>query len=186
MSDLFGATTAAEVEECLARGKDIEQESMIEVRKDVDSMQTPLTNSIMRGNKQVFFSLLQHGANPNHNPPESIKPIQMAAAEGWKDMVEALVKAGADVNERRGGAGTPLLIAAVSGAVDVTEGLLALGADPDTMSNGWTPLIKACLKGNLKKVGIAAAMLGHPQVVFLEVLFSHILLLSLFANEQIR
>jgi ankyrin repeat protein len=105
--------------------------------------QTPLISSIKRGNKQVFFSLLQHGADPNHSPPDSMKPIQWAASEGWKDMVEALVKAGADVNENEGGEGTPLFIAAEKGAVDVTEGLLALGADTEIKDgvNGNTPLM---------------------------------------------
>jgi hypothetical protein len=62
MSDLFTATTAAEVEECLARGDNLEEE------RERMGKQTPLISSIKRGNKQVFFSLLQHGANPNHSP----------------------------------------------------------------------------------------------------------------------
>ena len=123
MSDLFTATTAAEVEECLARGDDLEEE-----RKVMWFNQTPLISSIRRGNKQVFSSLLQHGADPNHGPQGLRKPIQEAADEGWKDMVEALVKAGADVNENEGRCGTPLFFAAHKGALDVTEGLLALGA----------------------------------------------------------
>ena len=145
MSDLFTATTASEVEECLARGDKLEQER----REGRWDKQTPLISSIKRGNKQVFFSLLQHGADPNHNPPGDWKPIQWAAFEGWKDMVEALVKAGADVNENEREKRAPLWIAAEKGAVDVTEGLLALGADTEiTDEEGWTPLMVACKKGH--------------------------------------
>ena len=147
MSDLFTATTSAEVEECLARGDNLEEE-----REGKWKGETPLISSIKRGNKQVFFSLLQHGADPSKAHKIIKKPIQWAASEGWKDMVEALVKAGANINENEGGWGTretSLHIAAEKGAVDVTEGLLALGAEKETRdANGHTPLMKACEKGH--------------------------------------
>ncbi len=118
MTDLFTAITSSEVEECVARGDKLEA-----VRKIDFVEQTPLIHSIRRGNKAVFLSLLQHGANPNYKSRWTLRPIQWAASEGWKDMVEALVKAGADVNEK-GGRGCPLHYAARNGSVDVTEGLL--------------------------------------------------------------
>jgi len=116
MSDLFTATTAAEVEKALARGEDIEKE---------ENNMTPLTFACKRGELEVVDCLLNHGADPNHFNPGWMNSVQWAAREGHIAIVERLVRAGGDINDDQGRLGaTSLIYASREGHVDVVDCLL--------------------------------------------------------------
>ena len=160
MSDLFTATTAAQVEEALARGEDIEQTAFMEF--DVDGKMTsfrlnerayaatgaededeeeqeltPLTSACRRGELEVVDCLLKHGTDPKHCPSkyDSKGPIQWAAKEGHAAVLERLVRSGVSVNDNQGREGeTALMIASEEGHVDVVDCLLSLGADVNTVN----------------------------------------------------
>ena len=101
MSDLFTDTTAAQVEEALARGDDIEEERRIE-----GATMTPLVSACERGELEVVDCLLNHGADPKHCPPrERQGPLHLAAREGHAAIVERLIKGGADINDNLNGRG---------------------------------------------------------------------------------
>ena len=140
MSDLFTATTAAEVEEALSRGEDIEKE---------EGWKTPLASACQRGELEVVDCLLDHGANPNHCPLGSVGPIQMAAALGHAVIVKRLIRAGVEINNNQGGrASTALMFASVKGHIDVVDCLLSLGADTGAVSpTGRTALMMASERG---------------------------------------
>ncbi len=103
MSDLFTATTAAQVEESLARGDDIEKE--VSSHEDFSTFTiTPLISACKRGALEVVDSLLNHGADPHHCPKKmQMGPIQMAAFKGHVDIIQRLIKAGADINDNHDG-----------------------------------------------------------------------------------
>jgi len=149
MSDLFTATTAAEVEETLARGENIEH-----VQRDDDGESTPLESACKRGELEVVDCLLNHGAHPN-NPLQAWKgPIQIAAREGHVNIIERLVRAGADINDNRGPErDTPLIVASGEGHVDVVDYLLSLGANIDCVDViEATPLMWASINGHVDVV----------------------------------
>jgi len=144
---LFTANTAAQVEEALSKGKDIEEEGgWIKT--------TPLIRACQRGLLEVVECLLNHGADPNHFPRFSEPPMQVAAKNGHAAIVERLIRAGVDINDNRGGMGdTALILASQQGHVDVVDCLLSLGSNTET--TGWnnaTPLIAASEKGMIDVV----------------------------------
>ena len=147
MSDLFTATTAAQVEEALARGEDIEREQGFPVT-------TPLISACKRGELEVVDCLLNHGANVAHTPSGSESPIQWSAKNGHAAIVERLVRAGANINDNQGGEGwTTLAFASVEGHVDVVDCLSSLGADIEMRDVfGNTALMWASWKGRIDVV----------------------------------
>ena len=105
MSDLFTATTAAEVEEALARKHKLEATRPINY-----VIKTPLTSACERGKLEVVDCLLNHGADPNRTPRgSSWGPIHHAAQEGHAVIVECLVRAGANINDNHNEEGYPAL-----------------------------------------------------------------------------
>ena len=144
MSNLFTATTAAHVEEALARGEDIEEEN---------DNTTPLVSACKRGELEVVDSLLNHGADPTHRPRASKGPIQVAAQEGNADIVERLIKAGVGINDNQNGGSAALAIASEEGHVDVVDFLLSLGIDLEVRDGiGETALMRATRGGNFDVV----------------------------------
>jgi len=139
MSDLFTATTTAQIEEVLARGEDIEEE-----RGSLFTKTTPLISACERGEFEVVECLLNHGADPNHCPPFKCKPIRVASQEGHAAIAELLIRAGADINDNGGGEGSTALIIA---------SLLSLGADTETRDwDGKTALMATCSGGKVDVV----------------------------------
>jgi len=131
MSDLFTATTAAEVEEALTKGMKVEDvKVLVETEEDIlyideedeedeedededddddeerDDIErdTPLLSACRRGALQVVDCLINHGADVNRVTPSSLfAPIQLAAWKGHAAIVERLFRAGADINCNEGG-----------------------------------------------------------------------------------
>ena len=101
---------------------------------------TPLIQAIQAADSSRFRSrspgmlefLLNHGADPNFQPPEGISPLQMAASEGEAPLsvAKTLLRHGSRVDDRDDGGETALLIAAQreNGAAVIQE-LAAAGAD---------------------------------------------------------
>ena len=173
MSDLFTATTAAQVEEALAKGEDIEQLEQVlfdgegklikeEEMDDETKMMTaeeftmkPLTSACYRGELEVVDCLLNHGADPNLYPEEFWVPLHWASHSGHAAIVERLIKAGANINSNQGGEenDTPLIIASREGHVDVVDCLLSHGADIEaTASKSLTALMKSSRSGMIDVV----------------------------------
>ena len=159
MSDLFTATTAAQVEEALARGGDIEEER--------ERKETPLISAIRKGELEVVDCLLNHGANPRHRPAWFMGPIQLAATLGHAAIAERLVKAGADINDNEDGRGnTALIFAARNGFMDVVDCLLSLGANIEAKdSDERTALMTACHYGSIDVVDRLLAAGANPHVI---------------------
>ncbi len=127
MSDLFTATTAAEVAEALARGENAEKVAIltfdasgkvIKVEEDNERFgfvvskerMTPLTLACRRGTLKVADCLLKHGVSPHNCVPGRNRPIQVAAQRGNAAIVELLIRAGVDINDGDG-EDTPLILA---------------------------------------------------------------------------
>ena len=151
MADLFTATTAAEVEEALAR------------RKKIDALEgtpplSPLLSAIKRGELEVVDCLLNHGANFTRVVGPWC-PLQWAAWEGHAAIVERLIKAGAGINDnQQGRESTALILASHQGHVDVMDCLLSLGADTEAKDrSGETALMMACQEGRVDVVDLLLA-----------------------------
>jgi len=152
MVDLFTATTAAEVEQLLAKGKDIDA---LEGRP----LMTPLTSAIKRGELEVLECLLKHGASLSRSISGSWGPLQWAAWEGHTAIVDRLIKAGIDINDnQQGRESTALILASHQGHVDVMDLLLSLGADTEAKDrNGETALMMACQEGRVDVLDLLLA-----------------------------
>jgi len=151
MSDLFTATTAAQVESLIAStGDDVDS---YENPRGWSIRKTPLISAIKRGLPEVVDCLLNHGANVGRYFGRVVA-IHVAAQEGHADILERLVRAGADINDTRdGNVSPPLSIASQMGHVDVVDRLLSLGANVNTKNPfGVTSLMMASGQGRIDVV----------------------------------
>jgi len=165
--NLFTAITAAQVEEALTRGEEIEgikvlvetEEGFHHIDGEDDEWDedegegqerdTPLLSACRRGALEVVDCLINHGADVNRVTRSSpLVPIQLAAWKGHAAIVERLFRAGADINCNQGGLWMipALVLASQEGHVDVVDCLLSLGADTEAKdSYGMTALMMASL-----------------------------------------
>lgn len=79
--------------------------------------------------------LLNHGADPNLSPANSISPLMFAAINQFEDVAQLLISHGADVNLRMRNGDTALYEAAYIGSAALLTLLLLNGADP-TVTGG--------------------------------------------------
>lgn len=179
MFDLYTAATAAQVDECVARGENIEQ-----VRAGI----TPLISAFLRRNWAVFEALLRHGAKPTNNPLFD-GPVRWTPFLNQREWAEQkLVRLRDDITRNSPYLRQRILNAAEDGDESTVEMLLALGASPETKDQeGRSSIFRASFRGHLPVVHMllvaganvdnatncarrplmAAISQGHTDIVFL-------------------
>lgn len=92
---------------------------------------TPLINSLLDCNLEVFETLLAAGADVNLTHPRApcLSPLHIAACECSLDIVEKLLASGAAVNCRASNGSTPLMWAARGNQLAIMKRLVAAGAN---------------------------------------------------------
>ncbi len=90
-----------------------------------------LVESVLRGNPESLFLLLQRGADPNARAEGGMTALMFAAERGDLRLVKLLVLNGADVELTYLEKTTPLLIAVLNNHFEVAQFLLEKGADPN-------------------------------------------------------
>lgn len=117
---------------------------------------TPLDVAIEKGDKNMFFTLFNRGANVGMDPKGDGRRLYQAALTGHAEIVQALSRAGANTDASAaycgGRYGTALQAASVKGHINVVKVLIAPGADVACRnarkSDYITPLIGAICKGH--------------------------------------
>lgn len=110
---------------------------------------SPLCIALQKGHHNVVKLLLQHGANPDVNPPGAPTPLCIAALKGDIAAMQLLVEFGASVNLRSTNAISPIYAAAWGGSLEATDLLASEGADVNhPVSWGETPYGAARRKGH--------------------------------------
>ena len=114
---------------------------------------TELIDAARNGQDDLISSLLDLGANVNHEDRGGRTALLFAAAHGSADVVSLLIEHGADINHEDKYGETALLEAARSGSADVVSLLLEHGAGVNHERNdGRTALFEAALSGNIEMV----------------------------------
>ena len=90
-----------------------------------------LVESVLRGNPEALFLLLQRGANPNAKAEGGMTALMFAAERGDLRLVKLLVLNGADLELTYLEGTTPLLIAVLNDHFEIARFLLEKGADPN-------------------------------------------------------
>ena len=90
-----------------------------------------LVESVLRGNPDALFLLLQRGADPNAKAEGGMTALMFAVERGDLRLVKLLVLNGADLELTYLEKTTPLLIAVLNNHFEVAQFLLEKGADPD-------------------------------------------------------
>ena len=144
----FEVATAADVTRCLERGADLKALTEL-YRTDIEwefpAKWSPIHLALVYGGPDVVTTLLNAGADPNHElrgywrrtndfgrtaiAHMKLSPLHLAATSGSTRTVRALLNAGADVHARDFHKATPLHFATVSGSGDVAVMLMEAGAD---------------------------------------------------------
>ncbi len=103
--------------------------------------------------KEVFETLLRHGASPNEINKDGV-PLLSAAAERNEDQITLLLlSSGAEPNPSVAPEVSPLMIASKRGQPEVVEALLKAGARTDVQTQwGATPLSEAASHGEITTV----------------------------------
>lgn len=94
--------------------------------KDWDS---PLVAAVVGNSEEIFYYLLDHGADPNDKDIFGVTPLMMASAKGRVDWMMALKEHGADFSLGDSIGKTALMYACEEGEIKAIEYLLQNGAN---------------------------------------------------------
>jgi ankyrin repeat protein/beta-lactamase regulating signal transducer with metallopeptidase domain len=99
-------------------------------------------------------TLLDRGADVNHENDHGITALTQAAQRGQTNLVQELLARGAHVNHQRAPGDTALMLAAMGGHESTVQTLLAAGANANLQSGrgGMTALSLAAKSGNERTV----------------------------------
>jgi ankyrin repeat protein len=142
------------------------------------NLDSPLVESLYRGDSSTAVSLINRGANPNARSEEGVPALTLAVLHADRRAVVKLIEGGADVNARSGLGRTALIAAAsIPGNSDTVWLLLSAGADPNLAATtepgpvaivsggGETPLIESAkdLTGRTAKLLLDAGANPNAQ-----------------------
>jgi ankyrin repeat protein len=118
-----------------------------------------LTFAIQNGRKEVTYTLLEYGADPDYR---NFKPLFTAIEKGQNETIEQLLDFGAEPNARR--EKSALLTTILTGNNEALELLLEYGATPEVHTKGFhkktfyyaSPMMAAIHTHNLEAVNLLA------------------------------
>ena len=114
---------------------------------------TPLILAVRTGCKEVVKSLLEQGAEINHEASGGLTPLILACLNGHSEIVELLLKQGAVIDKTGNNNFIPIVKIALKRYEEVVELLLKEGVSLNQKdSRGYTALMVASWKGRTKIV----------------------------------
>ncbi|CCE06184.1 putative thiosulfate sulfurtransferase; Rhodanese-like domain/ankyrin repeat domain protein [Bradyrhizobium sp. STM 3843] len=135
------ASTAATVNETLARWLDAQGFPQDDVNATVANRTTPLMKAAHLGNVAVLRELLAAGATIAATNADGNNALWLACVGNHFDIIDVLTEAGIDIDNRNDNGATALMYAASSGKAEVVALLLAKGAATATETlDGFTAL----------------------------------------------
>ncbi|TCJ41268.1 ankyrin repeat domain-containing protein [Parafrankia sp. BMG5.11] len=145
-----------------------------EVNHRMNNGHTALMTAVASGNSQAALALLELGADPDLDLPESIElgdwtastPLLSAGREAQGEMALLLVQRGVRVNIADGAGNTALKFFAQQGNDEVISSLLEAGADTELFdAEGWGPLMSAAYNGHSSVVRLLLDAGANPNAV---------------------
>ena len=103
----------------------------------------PLHWAAQKGHTQVVIYLLLHGANPDIEAVDGLRPIHLAGKWNRPEVVRALCLAFGEVDAvhtLQGNRYTALHHAAAKGSISAAKWLLRFGGNPDVQLGGGSPV----------------------------------------------
>jgi ankyrin repeat protein len=130
--------------------------------------------------------LEKQGIGRENLPRENMTPVILASSVGKLDMVKLLVERGANIHATASDSGgTALHYAAEEGHKEVVVYLLDNGADPMHLDqSGWTPLIGACVRGDLRLVLLLLEHVGGQGLETRDICGHTVLQLAVFGRQE--
>lgn len=122
--------------------------------------------ALFNGHPDVFYMLLEAGADPNASPEYDELPLIDAVWHGEEKALALLLEAGADPNAEHSSGGSALKLAFDRGEHEIFRMLLDAGADPnDEASFGDLPLRQAIKQGDKEFARMLLAAGADPNLV---------------------
>ncbi len=120
--------------------KSLLAKNTININKPDYKKDTALLIAIQKNKIDAVKFLLENGADPNYQRPDSITPLRSAIDNENEKIVALLLENGADVNIDNANGWVPLMSAARSGNLSIVKMLIDKGANVYARTlNGYTP-----------------------------------------------
>lgn len=145
-----------------------------EVNYRMNNGHTALMTAVASGNASAAEALLEAGADPDPDVPETIglrdwtasTPLLSAGREAQGEMALLLLERGVRVSMADGAGNTALKFFAQQGNDEVISSLLEAGADTEVFDEeGWGPLMSAAYNGHSSVVRLLLDAGANPNAV---------------------